>query len=79
MSQELWDGGDRLNSPGVHARRWACWGLEGDSKDAAGCLSWAVAAAACLTGPPGLDLHTPVGPELAEQTCPKSLMWGLMR
>ena len=31
-----------------------------------------------LSIPPGLDLHTPVGPELAEQTCPKSLMWGLL-
>jgi hypothetical protein len=29
MSQELWDEAPGLNSPGVHARRWACWGLEG--------------------------------------------------
>ena len=29
-----------------------------------------------LSIPPGLDLHTPVGPELAEQTCPKSLELG---
>jgi hypothetical protein len=31
-----------------------------------------------LSVPPGLALHTPVGPELAQQTCPKSLMWGLL-
>jgi hypothetical protein len=52
--------------------------MQGHRENSKNVLALPSAKSRDLSIPPGLALHTPVGPELAQQTCPKKLKQGLL-